>query len=330
MTSDPTADPGTRRWLAAADLDRLLDALRADGRTIVGPTVRDDAIILDEILSAADLPAGRGAEAGPGRYRLTRRDDTRRFDHAVGPMSWKRWTFPPRTPIRVGRRTAAGVRFAGVDPDPDPARLHRRPRLRAHRAPDPGPRLPRRTGRRSRLPRPARVGVRRRRRVRDADLDVLLHVDGHRSGSDERLRRVADRARRWVRGPRRFGGRRPRSSTRSTCHSRRSPRSMPPPGSWPERAPPWAPRSTCPGSMTGCRPPRTIRAGPRSPSAAWPARTARSSARPASVPASRRSRTSTGPGRPPNGPGTRASPTASPGWPAARSGRTPRTATDSG
>ena len=48
----------------------------------------------------------------------------------------------------------------------------------------------------------------------------------------------------------------------------------------------WAPRSTCPGSMTGCRPPRTIRAGPRSPSAAWPARTARSSARPASVPAS--------------------------------------------
>ena len=76
MTTEPTADPGTRRWLAAADLDRLLDALRADGRTIVGPTVRDDTIILDEILSAADLPAGRGAEAGPGRYRLTRRDDT--------------------------------------------------------------------------------------------------------------------------------------------------------------------------------------------------------------------------------------------------------------
>ena len=120
VTTQPAAYPGTRLWLPAADLDRLLDALRADGRTIIGPTVRDDAIVLDEIHHAGDLPAGRGAEAGPGRYRLTRRDDTRRFDHAVGPMSWKRWTFPPRTPVRVGRRTAAGVRFAGVDPNPTP------------------------------------------------------------------------------------------------------------------------------------------------------------------------------------------------------------------
>ena len=48
---------------------------RADGRTIIGPVVRDEAIILDEITSADDLPAGRGAETAPGRYRLTRRDD---------------------------------------------------------------------------------------------------------------------------------------------------------------------------------------------------------------------------------------------------------------
>ena len=108
------------RWLPAADLGRLLDALRADGRTIIGPTVRDDAIVLDEILTDTDLPAGRGAEAAPGRYRLTRRDDGRRFDHAVGPMSWKRWTFPPRAPIRVGRRTATGVRFTSSEPRPTP------------------------------------------------------------------------------------------------------------------------------------------------------------------------------------------------------------------
>jgi NAD(P)H-flavin reductase len=118
MAASPTAD--TTRWLPAPELDRLLDALRADGRTIIGPTVRDDAIVLDEIAGAADLPAGRGAEASAGRYRLIERDDERRFDHAVGPMSWKRWTFPPRTPIRVGVRTAAGVRFAAVAPRPEP------------------------------------------------------------------------------------------------------------------------------------------------------------------------------------------------------------------
>ena len=116
--TEPTGATGIARWLPAADLDRLLDALRADGRTIIGPTVRDDAIVLDEILRAADLPAGWGAETGPGRYRLTRRDDERKFDHAVGPMSPKRWTFPSRAPIRLGRRTPSGVRFTTVEPHP--------------------------------------------------------------------------------------------------------------------------------------------------------------------------------------------------------------------
>ena len=116
-TQDPT------RWLPFDDLDRLLDALRADGRTIVGPVVRDEAIVLDEIATAADLPAGRGAETGPGRYRLTQRDDAKRFDHAVGPMSPKRWTFPPREPIRIGKRTASGVRFTGTEVHPAPLAL---------------------------------------------------------------------------------------------------------------------------------------------------------------------------------------------------------------
>ena len=115
--------PDPTRWLPFDDLDRLLEALRADGRTIIGPVVRDEAIILDEITSADDLPAGRGAETAPGRYRLTRREDARRFDHAVGPMSPKRWTFPPRAPIRVGKRTASGVRFTGSEAHPAPLAL---------------------------------------------------------------------------------------------------------------------------------------------------------------------------------------------------------------
>ena len=132
MTRDPTADPGTRPLaVRSTDLDRLLDALRADGRTIVGPTVRDDAIILDEILSAADLPAGRGAEAGPGRYRLTRRDDARRFDHAVGPMSLEALDIPAAGPHPGRPADRLGRSLRGRRSDPDPARLHRRPRLRA-------------------------------------------------------------------------------------------------------------------------------------------------------------------------------------------------------
>jgi len=107
-----------RWWLPAGELDQLLGVLKADGRTIIGPTIHDEAIILDEIDSAEALPSGWGAEASAGQYRLIRRDDARLFDHAVGPMSWKRWTFPPRAPIRVGHRTADGVSFttAAVEP----------------------------------------------------------------------------------------------------------------------------------------------------------------------------------------------------------------------
>jgi sulfhydrogenase subunit beta (sulfur reductase) len=118
--TDTLVAPAVARWLPYDELDRLLDALRADGRTIIGPTARDGTIILDQILGASDLPAGRGAETAPGQYRLTTRDDGRRFDHAVGPMSPKRWTFPPRTPIRLARRTASGARFTAVEPRPTP------------------------------------------------------------------------------------------------------------------------------------------------------------------------------------------------------------------
>ncbi len=72
---DPTdRPPPSPAGSPAADLDRLLDALRADGRTIIGPTVRDEAIVLDEIVSAADLPGGLGRRGEPGSLPLTRRE----------------------------------------------------------------------------------------------------------------------------------------------------------------------------------------------------------------------------------------------------------------
>ena len=200
--SDPT------RWLPFDDLDRLLEALRADGRTIIGPVVRDEAIILDEITSADDLPAGRGAETAPGRYRLTRREDARRFDHAVGPMSPKRWTFPPRAPIRVGKRTASGVRFARFGSSSCPPRAPRRAGLRARRPRHPGSRPARR---------PAIDGDYRARRAATFVVAVECATPtstcfctsmGTGPEVDGGLRRRADRARRGLRRADRIGGRR--------------------------------------------------------------------------------------------------------------------------
>ena len=54
-------------FLARADLQVLIDLLREDGRTVVGPTVAAGAIVLDELADLAPQPPGLGAAATPRR-----------------------------------------------------------------------------------------------------------------------------------------------------------------------------------------------------------------------------------------------------------------------
>ncbi|WP_109522651.1 MULTISPECIES: 4Fe-4S dicluster domain-containing protein [Nocardia] len=82
-----------------AGLDRLVDALHARGYRVIGPQVRDGAIVLDELDSGQRLPAGWGVETAPGRYRLHRRDDPAVFAHSAGPGSWKQFLHPPHRKI---------------------------------------------------------------------------------------------------------------------------------------------------------------------------------------------------------------------------------------
>jgi sulfhydrogenase subunit beta (sulfur reductase) len=63
---------------------------------VIGPTIRSDAIVYDEIESTADLPAGWTDEQEGGTYRLRRRDDEALFGFNVGPTSWKNFLFPPK------------------------------------------------------------------------------------------------------------------------------------------------------------------------------------------------------------------------------------------
>jgi ferredoxin len=82
--------------LSRAGLDELIAALIADGYRVIGPTVRDEAIVLAELRSGADLPSGWGVDVAPGRYRLRRRADEAVFGHSAGPQSWKQFLHPPR------------------------------------------------------------------------------------------------------------------------------------------------------------------------------------------------------------------------------------------
>lgn len=95
--------------LARKDLGCLFDTLKDDGYAVVGPTVRDGAIVYDTLDGPAGLPEGWTDEQSPGRYRLRRRDDDALFGYAVGPHSWKGRLFPAREVLHRTRKDGDGV-----------------------------------------------------------------------------------------------------------------------------------------------------------------------------------------------------------------------------
>lgn len=79
-----------------AGLHLLIRALADRGYRVVGPTLRDNAIVLAEIDGVDDLPHGWGVDTAPGTYRLRARSDRAAFGHSAGPQSWKQFLHPQR------------------------------------------------------------------------------------------------------------------------------------------------------------------------------------------------------------------------------------------
>ena len=100
--------------LSRAGLDELIAALIADGYRVIGPVAGDSAIELAELSSGAQLPAGWGADTGPGWYRLRRRGDQAVFGHSAGSQSWKQFLHPPQQ--RLWSADASGFTPAKEEP----------------------------------------------------------------------------------------------------------------------------------------------------------------------------------------------------------------------
>jgi ferredoxin len=90
------------------DFGGLFDALHRRSYTIIGPTIRDQAIVYDEVHSTDDLPEGWTDEQDAGRYRLRRAGDGALFGYAVGPHSWKKYQLPPDTTLWRARVSEHG------------------------------------------------------------------------------------------------------------------------------------------------------------------------------------------------------------------------------
>lgn len=109
--------------MGAEGLADLVAILRASGRRVIGPIVRDGAIVHDEVSSVGDLPVGWGDEQDGGRYRLVRRDDVAMFGYSAPSESWKRFLFPPQTLVVRSRRTSDGFEFESPGAKTDPVAL---------------------------------------------------------------------------------------------------------------------------------------------------------------------------------------------------------------
>ena len=102
--------------LDRASFGLLLDALRDEGWSVVGPTIREAAIVYDRVTSVTDLPAGWTDVQEPGRYRLERRQDEALFGYAVGPHSWKRFLHPADVRLWRAAKTADGFEMQDGPP----------------------------------------------------------------------------------------------------------------------------------------------------------------------------------------------------------------------
>ncbi|MCC6361962.1 MAG: 4Fe-4S dicluster domain-containing protein [Bryobacterales bacterium] len=100
-------------------IGQLISLLERQGWQVIGPTVRDGAIVYDRVESLDDLPRGWTEEQEAGRYRLKRRGDDALFGYNLGPQSWKKYLHPPEVRLLEARREGGLLKILNqADPPP--------------------------------------------------------------------------------------------------------------------------------------------------------------------------------------------------------------------
>ncbi len=97
----------------------LLDHLVQAGYRVIGPTVREGVVTYDEIHRVEQIPRGWVDLQEPGKYRLRYdKNNPFWFSFTPGPISLKRYLFPPTQTLFRVRRDNGRPRAEAVIPDP--------------------------------------------------------------------------------------------------------------------------------------------------------------------------------------------------------------------
>jgi sulfhydrogenase subunit beta (sulfur reductase) len=116
-----TNTPSTKLAIERGVFQEIISELTSRGYRVIGPTVRDGAIVYDTVTHIDDLPIGWADRQDAGRYRIEQRADAALFGYAVGPHSWKRFLHPPIERLWQARREGDG--FAVIENEEAAERL---------------------------------------------------------------------------------------------------------------------------------------------------------------------------------------------------------------
>ncbi len=99
------------------DFPSLLEALQSRSLDLLGPTIRDNAVVYDRISGAEDLPIGWIDRQNHGSYRLAKHKKKTLFGYVVGPHNWKKFLYPPERPVLEIRHEDKKIEFIKLPED---------------------------------------------------------------------------------------------------------------------------------------------------------------------------------------------------------------------
>ena len=108
MPSDRLPDIGSTITIEKPAFNLLISRLKEEGYLPVGPRVRNESLVYEEIERLEDLPQGYSTEQKPGYFRLVREKHMRYFDIIPGAHSWKQFLFPSRIQLFELHRNGKG------------------------------------------------------------------------------------------------------------------------------------------------------------------------------------------------------------------------------